>query len=476
MAAPKSPPPNARNDHAGNDKNPRPAPGSAAAANAGADATSSTIRAPAAVPPPASAIHDAHGHAIPLVRKAPTISASSNASTPTTTMPPPLPSQTLTAYGPDPPAPRIEDSLRLEELDKNLFRCHPEHLWLPVGSRGVFGGQIIGLALVAATHTVPRAFSVHSLHSYFLLGGDNTKPILFHVTPMRDARSFMTRQVTANQDGKPIFVMLCSFMRGEDRALVHQYEMPTPFVDPEALPTREQVFTGWLDRVPAKYHDGIHKRLAEPIPVDMRFVAPTRPTDYTFPKRKDPRALVWMKSKTKLPADQALHNCVAAYCSDHHLVWTTLYPHAVTGWTNPKLNMIMSLDHSIWFHADFRADDWLLYEMESPRASGNRGLALGRLWAKDGTLVMSCAQEGLIRATFAPDKPLSVPPLEGVDDRGVAVLNAPPTDSPLDEINRNTRKLPPTYVAVPQGMVKGLQEMEKRKGVATEGVPKATKL
>ncbi|ORZ36235.1 acyl-CoA thioesterase II [Catenaria anguillulae PL171] len=292
-----------------------------------------------------------------------------------------------------PPTPRTEDSLLLEELDKNLFRCDPAHLWRPVGARGVFGGQIIGLSLVAATNTVPRTHKVHSLHSYFLLGGDNSRAILFRVEAMRDSRSFVTRQVTAQQNGRPIFVLICSFMRPEDTPLEHQYTMPVAPA-PESLPSREQMMESWIQQTPKKYHESIRERLEEPIPIDMR---PCEPL-------KEPRQLVWMKSKTGLPADPAFHMCVAAYCSDHHLLWTTLRPHAVTG----VLGMLVSLDHSMWYHSDFRADEWLLYEMESPRVSAGRGMALGRLWTRDGKLAVTIAQEGLIRANLNPEKPLTV--------------------------------------------------------------------
>jgi acyl-CoA thioesterase 8 len=123
-----------------------------------------------------------------------------------------------------------------------------------------------------------------------------------------------------------------------------------------------------------------------------------------------------MKTKNPLPADPAFHRCVAAYCSDHHLLWTTLRPHAVTAWTNPSLALLVSLDHSMWFHSDFKADEWLLYEMESPRVAANRGLALGRLWTPNGTLVMSCAQEGLIRTKMHLEKPLTTPSSEYGDE------------------------------------------------------------
>ncbi|KAI9183728.1 acyl-CoA thioesterase [Blastocladiella emersonii ATCC 22665] len=302
--------------------------------------------------------------------------------------------------------PDVSDSLHLEELDKNLYRVAPAALWRPVGARGVFGGQIIGLALVAATNTVPAPFKVHSLHSYFLLGGDNTRAIVFHVTPMRDSRSFVTRQVTAQQNGRPIFIMVCSFMRREASPLEHQYTMP-PAPAPESLPSREEMLAGWLSKTPAKYHEAIKERLEEPIPIDMRPCDTPSPTDLVYPASKEPRQLVWMKSKTKLPADPAFHMCVAAYCSDHQLLWTTVRPHGVTVATNPQLGMVVSLDHSMWFHTDFRADEWLLYEMESPRTGGARGVALGRLWTRDGTLAVTCAQEGLLRATVDPEKPIT---------------------------------------------------------------------
>ncbi|KAL7751017.1 acyl-CoA thioesterase [Sorochytrium milnesiophthora] len=292
------------------------------------------------------------------------------------------------------------DSLSLERIDVNLYRCDPKNLWLPLGSRGVFGGQIIGLALVAGTRTVPELFRVHSLHSYFLLPGDSKLPIIFHVTSMRDGRSFVTRQVTAVQNGKNIFVMICSFLRGEKPDFVHQFTMPKA-PSPEDVSPGKQKFMEAKTHMPVKYHKLLEQRFAEAIPVDIRPCG--RPTleDYFNPTPLEPSQLVWMRASSELPDDPAYHMCVAAYCSDHQLLWTTLRPHAVFGYSK-RLAILTSLDHSMWFHEDFRADNWMLYEMESPRTSGWRGLALGRLWTRDGKLAVSCAQEGLLRATMNP--------------------------------------------------------------------------
>ncbi|KAI9136822.1 HotDog domain-containing protein [Paraphysoderma sedebokerense] len=276
----------------------------------------------------------------------------------------------------------MEDSLRLEEIDVNLYRSDPKDLWRPFAGRGVFGGQIIGLSLVAATKTVEPEFIVHSLHSHFIMAGDESIPIIFSV------------------NRKP-----------EKSTLVHQYKMPLA-PNPESLPSSEERLTDWISKVPKKFHKLIQLRMKDPIPVDIRPVEITQPEDLIKPKKKDPRQLVWMKSKSSLPNNPALHMCVAAYCSDHHLLWTTLLTHGISGISNPRLKMIASLDHSMWFHESFRADEWLLYEMESPRTGGNRGLALGRLWTRDGRLICSCAQEGVIRLdprspSYSPSKEFS---------------------------------------------------------------------
>jgi len=302
----------------------------------------------------------------------------------------------------------IENSLTLEDIDKNLFRANTADLWKPYAGIGIFGGQIIGLALVAATKTVDPKCIVNSLHSHFVNAGDPTTPIIFHVNRVRNGRSFVVRQVTAYQRGSPIFLMVCSFQYPEVSPLIHQYSMPVA-PDPETLPTQEQELSVWKHKIPKKYHNLIEMRIADPIPIEIRHAEKRNLKDLVKPSKKEPKELIWLKSRSKLPDDPAFHMCVAAYSSDHQLLWTTLRAHGITGFSNPRLKVIASLDHSMWFHEPFRADEWLLYEMESPRAIGGRGLALGRLWTRDGRLVCSCAQEGLIRVKLPSPKALSRP-------------------------------------------------------------------
>ncbi|KAJ3180022.1 Acyl-CoA thioesterase 8 [Geranomyces variabilis] len=293
----------------------------------------------------------------------------------------------------------IEQALGLEEIDINLFRS--KILWLPTGARGVFGGQVVGLALSAATKTVSPTYSVNSLHCYFLLPGDNTLPIIFRVERNRDGKSYATRTVRAEQRGKSIFVLMASFQSGEQTVIEHQYPMPD-VRPPEELKTTEQKLQHLLDhprlgQIP-KIRQQFKMRLEEPIPIEIRDCHGfQRARDLVYPPKKEPKQYMWMRAKGKLPDDPAFHNCVAAYCSDHYLLTTSILAHGITAFSNPRLNMLASLDHAVWFHAPFRADEWLLYEMESSRTIAGRGLSFGRIFTRDGRLVVSTAQEGVVR-------------------------------------------------------------------------------
>ena len=278
------------------------------------------------------------------------------------------------------------------EIDVNLYRCESSRLWKPVDARGVFGGQVIGLALSAATKTVDPRFRVHSFHCYFLLAGDNRVPILYHVRRIRDGKTFITRQIDAKQRGKVIFTSVASYQLPEKFELEHQYGIPT-VPNPESIRTREERLQGFLKnpKVPEKYHQSIRMRLEEKVPIDFRRINPKQ-----LGQENQPKQLVWMKAIGKLPDDPSFHQCVAALCSDNYLLNTSLLIHDLAN-TGRELGMIASLDHAIWFHSDFKADEWLLYEMESPRSIGGRGYATGRIFTRDGRLVASTAQEGVIR-------------------------------------------------------------------------------
>jgi acyl-CoA thioesterase-2 len=272
--------------------------------------------------------------------------------------------------------------LDLEELELNLFRGRT-----PKEDRlRVFGGQVAGQALVAAGRTVEKDRGVHSLHAYFLRPGDPSVPILYQVDRIRDGRTFTTRRVVAIQRGLAIFNLSASFQIPED-GLEHEVPMPKA-PDPESLPTFRERVEPLLANAPA----ALKSWLMRERPIDVRYVTPI---DYLHPEKREPRQLVWIRADGRLPDDPLLHRCVVAYASDMTLMDTATLPHAVS-WYDDTYQMA-SLDHAMWFHREHRADEWLLYGQESPCASGGRGFTNGRLYTRDGRLVVSVAQEGLIR-------------------------------------------------------------------------------
>ncbi len=273
--------------------------------------------------------------------------------------------------------------LDLEDLEVNLFRGRS-----PEGdSQRVFGGQVLGQALVAAARTVD-AGAAHSFHAYFLRAGDPAAPILYQVERTRDGRSFTTRRVTAIQHGRAIFHQEASFQRPE-RGHEHQHEMPE-VPDPESLPSWRERMQAVAPRMP----EAMRAWALRDRPIDLRYVTEFDPIT---PEKQPPRLLVWARCDGDLGAasSPALHQCIAAYASDMTLLDTAVMPHAVS--YSDESHQIASLDHAMWFHREFRSDAWLLYEQESPVASGGRGFSTGRLFRRDGALVASVAQEGLIR-------------------------------------------------------------------------------
>lgn len=268
--------------------------------------------------------------------------------------------------------------LDLEQLEVNLFRGHNiASKW-----KRVFGGQVVGQALVAAARTVEDRL-VHSLHSYFLLGGDPKVPIIFEVDRIRDGGSFTTRRVVAIQHGKAIFSMGVSFHRKED-GFSHQIPMPQ-VPDPETLPSEESI----KSQVPETMA-GFWK-LERPIEI-----RPINLEHYLNLQKREPIQQLWFRIKgASLPDDQALHRCVLAYASDFSLLSAGLVPHGRAPFA-PEL-MMASLDHAIWFHRDCRADEWLLYAQDSPSAEGARAFCRGNIFNRKGELIASVVQEGLIR-------------------------------------------------------------------------------
>jgi acyl-CoA thioesterase-2 len=271
--------------------------------------------------------------------------------------------------------------LDLEELDLNLYRGRT-----PKEDRiRVFGGQVAGQALVAAGRTVEQG-TCHSLHAYFLRPGDPSIPILYQVDRIRDGKSFTTRRVVAIQHGKAIFNLAASFQLDE-AGLEHQIDMPAA-PDPQTLPTFKQRTEPLVAAAPPE----LKRWLLRERPIDVR---PVEPIDYLAPRKREPRQLVWIRADGTLPDGALLHQCVIAYASDMTLMDCATLPHAVSWWDNSF--QMASLDHAMWFHRPCRADEWLLYVQESPTASGSRGFTRASLFGRDGTLVVSVAQEGLIR-------------------------------------------------------------------------------
>ncbi|GAA5168418.1 acyl-CoA thioesterase II [Pseudonocardia eucalypti] len=270
--------------------------------------------------------------------------------------------------------------LSLERIEVNLFRgtSPPE---TPVR---VFGGQVAGQALVAAGRTVPPDRQVHSLHAYFIRPGDPKIPIVYDVERVRDGRSFTTRRVLAIQHGEAIFSLSASFQLPQP-GLEHTEEMPTGVPGPEELPDMGSLIRDLGLEV--------NPFLRMPRPLDVRYVQRPVWAPGFQPTREPMR--VWMRADGSLPDDRLVHVCLLTYASDLTLLNSVLARHEVPAWTERMMSA--SLDHAMWFHQDFRADDWLLYECHSPVASGARGLATGRFFTTDGRLIATTVQEGLVR-------------------------------------------------------------------------------
>ncbi len=271
--------------------------------------------------------------------------------------------------------------LDLEVIDLDIFRGQNER---QRGGR-LFGGQVAAQALVAAGRTAQDQ-TPHSLHAYFLRPGDPATPVIYRVDRIRDGRSFTTRHVVAIQRGKAIFNASVSFHVHEE-GYEHQLEMPGA-PDPESLPTWTQMVTKVLDRLPPDVRSWAPK----PRPIDMRFVH--APTFFGGETRRG-TSLVWFRVTHPLPDDPFLHQCLLTYASDISLLDNIVKPHGRSGALGPL--MTASLDHALWFHTALRVDEWLLYVQDSPAASGGRGFARGTIFTREGRLVASVAQEGLMR-------------------------------------------------------------------------------
>ena len=271
--------------------------------------------------------------------------------------------------------------LKLERIEKNIFRGESRD----IGSAQVFGGQVLGQALSAANHTVSGR-RAHSLHAYFLRRGDMNAPIIYDVDRSRDGGSFSVRRVVAIQHGRPIFNLAASFQEPEE-GLEHQVEMPV--VDgPDGLQDLTEVAPEILQKLPEK----MRRYLTVQRPFEFR---PVEPANFLSAEPRAPLKSVWIKAVDQLPDEQALHQNLLAYVSDYELLGTSTLPHGLP--FGQGRVMMASLDHALWFHREFRMDEWLLYAMDSPNSSGARGFSRGQFFTTEGRLIASTSQEGLVR-------------------------------------------------------------------------------
>ncbi|MFF7470339.1 acyl-CoA thioesterase domain-containing protein [Streptomyces sp. NPDC008092] len=276
------------------------------------------------------------------------------------------------------------DLLDLEQIEENIFRGQSRSAVVP----RVFGGQVAAQALVAAGRTVPADRHAHSLHAYFLRPGDPGAPIVYTVERIRDGRSFTTRRAVAVQHGRPIFALSASFQLDEE-GLDHQAPMPAA-PDPATLPTSADRFRDYGHLDPAVVEKFLEAREA----IDLRYVE--EPPFGKYGEPREPHSQVWFRTNGKLDDDPLLHVVLATYVSDMTLLDSVLLAHGRGGWAVGDV-VGASLDHAMWFHRPFRADEWLLYDQESPSAHGGRGLGQARIYTRDGSLAISVIQEGVVR-------------------------------------------------------------------------------
>ena len=285
------------------------------------------------------------------------------------------------------PVDQLVDLLDLEQIEVNIFRGRsPEE-----SLQRVFGGQVAGQALIAAGRTVAADRPVHSLHAYFLRPGIPGVPIVYQVDRIRDGRSFTTRRVLGVQQGRTIFALTADFHLPEESPFTHQLPAP-PVPQPETLPTALEEVGSVLGEIPPF----ISRRQ----PFDVRYVDRLRWTAEEL-VGVEPRSAVWLRTNGELGDDQLVHACAVTYASDMTLLDAVRLP-VEPLWGKRHFDMA-SLDHAMWFHRPFRADDWLLYQQESPVAVGGRGLARGQLFNRQGELVVSVMQEGLFRRIAEPE-------------------------------------------------------------------------
>ena len=272
--------------------------------------------------------------------------------------------------------------LQLSRQDENTFIGESENLGLPQ----VYGGQVIGQALSAARYTVDSQRTVHSFHSYFLYPGDPEQPILYDVETLRDGQSFSTRRVKAMQNGRSIFYLTASYQQATE-GFEHQNTMPT-IPGPEHYTSENEIAAKIAHLLP----EPLKKTFCGERPIEVRPVTVVNPLN---PEKLEPKQYLWIKANGPMPDNQLIHQYLLAYASDWGFLVTALQPHGVSLMT-PKFQ-VATIDHSIWYHRPFKMDDWLLFAIESPTASNGRGLVRGEIYSRDGTLVASAVQEGVMR-------------------------------------------------------------------------------
>ncbi|MEL6718082.1 MAG: acyl-CoA thioesterase II [Bacteroidota bacterium] len=277
-------------------------------------------------------------------------------------------------------AQQLLDTIQLEQIEENIYRGKSHS----IGSRRVFGGQVLAQALQAATLTVPDERLAHSMHGYFILPGDVNKPIIYDVDRIRDGRSFTTRRVVAIQNGSAIFNMSASFQIEED-GYEHQINMPN-VPPPEALQNGIELMRANRNKLP----EYLQKSIELPRPIEFR---PVEMPHFVNPSKGRPFRHIWIRVKGDVEDRPSIHRMLLAYASDYNLLETALRPHGTT-WSEI---VAASIDHAMWFHRDFRMDEWLLYALDSPSASNARGFTRGNVFDRSGKLVASVVQEGLIR-------------------------------------------------------------------------------
>ena len=276
---------------------------------------------------------------------------------------------------------QLIDVLKLKQLDELVFEGVSEDL----GFKNVFGGQVCGQALMAAYQTVNDQVA-HSMHGYFLRPGDHSLPIQYEAQVIRDGNTFSTRRIIARQHDKEIFTLNASFQMSES-GFEHQFEMPET-KQPADLMSELEIRRRFKDRIPEK----LREQFTRDRPIEIK---PVKPIDYSNPDIRPPSKQNWFRAVAELPDNLALHHCILTYASDFGLLGTSMLPHGVS--FAQKCMQVASLDHAVWFHRPFRADEWLLYDMDSPSSSAGRGFNRGNIFNQQGELVASVCQEALIR-------------------------------------------------------------------------------